>query len=114
MSNLLDDKLLPFSRLQDFARRWNIEEISLFGSALTPEFSKKSDIDLLIRFETGAPWGLLELVRMQEELEQITGRSVDLVSKNAIERSSNKLRKAEILGNAQVIYAARPDNAGGH
>ena len=41
---------------------------------------------------------------MQQELKKILGREVDLVSKRAIERSSNWIRRQEILSTAQTIY----------
>ncbi|MFM9264311.1 hypothetical protein [Tychonema sp. BBK16] len=42
---------------------------------------------------------------MQEELEALLSRPVDLISKWAIERSSNWIRRQEILSTAQIIYA---------
>jgi uncharacterized protein len=42
---------------------------------------------------------------MQQELKVILGREVALVSKRAIERSSNWIRRQEILSTAQPIYA---------
>jgi hypothetical protein len=41
---------------------------------------------------------------MQEELEALLSRPVDLISKRAIERSSNWIRRQEILSTAQTIY----------
>ena len=41
---------------------------------------------------------------MQEELEAVLSRRVDLISKRAIERSSNWIRRQEILSTAQTIY----------
>jgi hypothetical protein len=43
---------------------------------------------------------------MQEELKEIVGRSVDLVSRRGIERSRNVIRKKAILDSAEVYYAA--------
>jgi predicted nucleotidyltransferase len=42
---------------------------------------------------------------MQQELESIFGRKVDLVSKRAIVRSQNWIRRREILETAKLIYA---------
>ena len=98
--------ILPADELQKFARRWRIDELSLFGSVLRPDFSEQSDIDVLVHFHDDAPWGLFEMADMQEELERLTGRAVDLVSKSAIERSSNALKRKEVLGSARIIYAA--------
>ena len=41
---------------------------------------------------------------MQEELEAVLSRPVDLISKRALERSSNWIRRQEILSTAQTIY----------
>jgi predicted nucleotidyltransferase len=40
---------------------------------------------------------------MQEELEAVLSRRVDLISKRAIDRSSNPIRHPEILSTAQTI-----------
>ena len=42
---------------------------------------------------------------MQIELEQIFIRKIDLISKSAIERSENWIRRQEILSTAQNIYS---------
>jgi hypothetical protein len=43
---------------------------------------------------------------MEEELSQLLGRKADLVSRRAVERSRNYIRRRAILESAQVIYAA--------
>lgn len=96
---------LPESEIAAFCDRWQIAELSLFGSALRDDFRPDSDIDLLVLFAPEADWSLLDHVRMQKELEQVLGRDVDLVSKRAIEQSSNWIRRQEILSSAQLIYA---------
>jgi len=90
--------------LTDFCRRWQISEVALFGSALRDDFGPESDIDLLVTFLPDARWSLLDLVRMQYELEDLLGRKVDLIERAAIERSSNWIRRREILGTARTIY----------
>jgi hypothetical protein len=40
---------------------------------------------------------------MREELQHLFGRDVDLVEKDALR---NPFRRAEILGNYKVVYAA--------
>ena len=44
---------------------------------------------------------------MEEEMSAILGRKVDLVSRNAIERSGNYIRRKAILETAQPYYVAR-------
>ncbi|MGJ3246851.1 MAG: nucleotidyltransferase family protein [Elainellaceae cyanobacterium] len=96
---------LPTDQIETFCQRWQVSELSLFGSALRDDFHSDSDIDLLIAFDSSADWGLLDHAQMQQELAHLLGRDVDLVSKRAIEHSSNWIRRQDILSSAQVIYA---------
>jgi uncharacterized protein len=95
---------LPHQSIREFCDRWQITELALFGSVLRDDFRPDSDIDMLVAFAPTANWGLLEHAQMQQELEAILDRAVDLISKRAIERSSNWIRRQEILSTAQTIY----------
>jgi uncharacterized protein len=97
---------IPLAETSEFCQRWGVAELSLFGSVLRDDFKPDSDIDVLFRFLPGVRCGLLGLSQMREELETLFGREVDLVSKSAIERSQNWIRRNNILSAAQVIYAA--------
>lgn len=97
---------IPWDELKVFCQRWKIDELFLFGSVLREDFRPNSDIDMMVSFASEAPWGLLEFVRMQRELERLFGREVDLVTKRSIEHSENWIRRQEILGSAQSIYVA--------
>jgi predicted nucleotidyltransferase len=92
--------------LAEFCQRWQVRELAVFGSALSPGFRPDSDVDLLVTFAPDAEWGLFEHVRMEQELQALMGRSVDLVTRRAVENSANRLRREAILGSAQVIYVA--------
>ena len=63
-------------------------------------------MDILVTFDDTAHWGLWNHLQMQQELSTILGKEVDLISKRAVEQSDNWLRRQEILGTAQVFYAA--------
>ena len=94
---------------QDLAalcQRWQIAELSLFGSILREDFRPDSDIDILVTYKPSAKRGLFEKMRLKEELETLLHRDVDLVSKRAIEQSHNWLRRKNILGSAEAIYVA--------
>lgn len=90
--------------LSSFCHRWQISELALFGSVLREDFRPDSDIDMLVSFHPQAPWTLFDLVTMQQELETLTGREVDLIEKTVIENSRNPIRRRTILDSAQVIY----------
>lgn len=97
---------IPEAALREFCQRWQITELSLFGSALRKDFGPKSDIDLLVRFSPEARRTLFDMVRMQDELSGMLDRQVDLVSRRGIEGSRNPVRRRAILESAEVIYAA--------
>jgi uncharacterized protein len=92
--------------ISDFCRRWEITEMALFGSVLQESFQPESDVDVLVRFNPEANHSLFDMVRMQDELKEIFGREVDLVSRSGLESSRNHLRRKAILDSAEVIYAA--------
>lgn len=98
---LLDQRLLA-----DFCRRWLIQEVAVFGSALTESFSDDSDLDVLVTFKPEADWSLLDLIRAERELSQLVGRSVDLVERSVVEQSQNWIRRRSILASAKTIYAS--------
>ncbi len=93
--------------LEDFCKRWKVEVLAVFGSAARGGLTPESDIDLLVSFAPEAEWSLLDHVRMQLELSSLIGRQVDLVSRRAVERSHNWIRRRSILESAEVWYAAR-------
>jgi predicted nucleotidyltransferase len=93
--------------IEAFCRKWRITELSLFGSVLHPsEFRDDSDVDVLVTFDDAARWTLFDLVRMQDEIETIVGRDVDLVERIAVERSPNYIRRRHILENQRTFYVA--------
>jgi predicted nucleotidyltransferase len=84
-----------------------VSEFSIFGPALRPDFRPESDVDVLVSFAPGTHSNLFDMVHMQDELKQIFGREVDLISKRGLESSRNHLRRKAILESARVIYVAR-------
>lgn len=55
-------------------------------------------------FDDDAEWNLLDHIRMQQELQAIFQRDVDLVTRRAVERSRNWIRRKEILSTASIIF----------
>ena len=94
---------IPRKKIAEFCKRWGITEFALFGSALRADFRRDSDVDVLVSIDPKAHIGLFELVDMQLELEKMFKRPVDLVEKEGLR---NPYRRSEILGTAQVVYAA--------
>lgn len=98
---------VPKAKIAEFCKRWNISEFAIFGSALSADFRPDSDVDVLVSFSPESKVSLFDMVHMQDELKQIFGRDVDLLSKRGVETSRNYLRRKAILESAQVIHVAR-------
>ena len=56
--------------------------VRLFGSMARGEQGPTSDIDLLVEMEPGRT--LLDLMNLEEDLEQLLGRPVDVVTEGAL------------------------------
>ena len=97
---------IPHDDLAAFCARWRITEVALFGSVLRDDFGPESDIDVLVRFDAGARHTLWNLAEIEQDLSSTLGRKADVVSRDAVERSPNYIRRAAILDSAQTIYAA--------
>lgn len=81
----LDDVLAIIATHDDELRRRHVATLSVFGSVARGEARPDSDVDLMVEFD-GSPVGLFDLVELKDFLEQILGRSVDLVTRKAIKR----------------------------
>ncbi|MBN1393213.1 MAG: nucleotidyltransferase family protein [Sedimentisphaerales bacterium] len=93
-------------KIGDFCRRWKINKLAIFGSALREELRPESDIDLLVTFGGDANWTMFDHFKMEDELTHLFGREVDLINIRAIEENPNPIIQSEILDSARQIYAA--------
>jgi len=89
-------------KISEFCIRHHIQKLSIFGSALREDFGPESDIDILVEFEEGSVPGLLALVKMEEELSRLFGRTVDIRTPGDLSRYFRN----EVLERAEVQYVA--------
>ena len=101
-----DNIRIPAELLQTFCLKWHVRELALFGSVLRDDFHSDSDIDMMVKFSDDACPTLFDLVYMEQELQQLLHRKIDLVSRKGIESSQNYLRRDAILSSSQVIYGS--------
>ena len=92
--------------IAEFCRRWKIDQLAGFGSAVRGGLGPGSDIDLLVTFADEADWSMFDHYRMENELVEILAREVDLVNIRSLEENPNGIYRKEILNTAKVIYAA--------
>lgn len=96
---------LPTDAIRAFCDRWRVTEFALFGSVLRDDFRPDSDVDVMVTFAPGAHHSFSERVSMQDELEAMFGRPVDLLTRSGVETMVNWYRRRAILDSAKVVYA---------
>ncbi len=82
-----------------------ILRVDLFGSRASSTFRDTSDVDLLVEFDADAKIGLFQLGAIREDLAERLGLDVDLLSRIAVERSRNAIRRESILSRTVSVYA---------
>jgi uncharacterized protein len=78
-SKILQDKREEILRI---ARAHGAQNVGVFGSVSRGEAGTESDVDLLVKLEPGR--SLLDLIAIKQELEDLLGREVDLVTEDAV------------------------------
>jgi predicted nucleotidyltransferase len=94
---------LPMDRIRAFCDKYGVAEFALFGSVLRDDFGPDSDVDVLLTFRTGHGFTFENTPDIQDDLEGMFGRRVDVVEKSRIR---NPFRRAAILNSYRVVYAA--------
>jgi len=70
------------NEILDIATRYGAKKIRLFGSILRDEIKEKSDVDFLVELEKGR--SLLDIIAIKQDLEDLLGCSVDVVTDSAL------------------------------
>lgn len=86
------------NRLPDVCKKEDIGFVGLFGSIAKGKGTKKSDIDLLVRFYKRK--SLLDIVRIERELSEMLKRKVDLLTESSI----SPYLKNVIISELKVLY----------
>jgi predicted nucleotidyltransferase len=82
IDKLLKDKRADILRL---AAQHGAYNVRVFGSVARGEPGPNSDIDVLVEFEPGRT--LLDRIGLIQDLEDLLGRKVDVVTEKALHRS---------------------------
>jgi len=91
----------PKEEIKEFCKRNHIRKFAFFGSVLRDDFTKKSDVDVLVEFEPGARVGFFELYDMEQELSgMFGGRKVDINTPKCL----SKYFRDKVLAAAEVQY----------
>ena len=77
------------------AARNRARSVSVFGSVARGDDGPDSDIDFLVEFEHGAC--LLDLMRIQDDLEALLGGHIDVVSAGGLKDRDDHIRREAVL-----------------
>lgn len=77
-------------RILEIAARHRGSRVRVFGSVARGETKAGSDIDFLVDFEPGS--SLFDLLHMTDELEQLLGRRVDVISTGGLKERDDRIR----------------------
>ncbi|OIO72520.1 MAG: hypothetical protein AUJ85_10125 [Elusimicrobia bacterium CG1_02_37_114] len=78
-------------------KKYKVRRASLFGSVVTGDTKKGSDIDLLVELPLTA--SLFDLAGLKLDLEEMLGKKVDVLTYNSL----NPLLKNRILSEEKAI-----------
>jgi predicted nucleotidyltransferase len=78
-NNILQDKR---DEILKITARHGAKKIRLFGSILRDDIKEKSDVDFLVELEKDR--SLLDIIAIKQDLEDLLGCSVDVVTDSAL------------------------------
>ena len=97
----MNELQIDLERLREVCRRYGVVHLDVFGSVARGEADPDSDIDLLYVISPQARLGF-GIFDLENELSDIFGRKVDLVSKKYL----HPLLRDNVIAEAQELYAA--------
>ena len=89
------------ARLAAVCARYGVARLMIFGSVARGTAEPSSDVDVLYELQPGRRLGW-EIEDLSDELSELFGRPVDLVSRAAL----HERLRAAVLAEAQPLYAA--------
>ena len=91
--------LKPFlKQLRHLCKENNVAMLGVFGSVARGEDTKKSDIDLLVKFKK--PVSLIDLIRLEDKFVETLGRKIDLGTEDGLHPLIHK----SVMSDLRVIY----------
>ena len=100
---LVDDLQVDRERLAELCERYGVARLEVLGSFSRGDAEAGSDLDILVTYRPEVHGGL-EFVALQRELEELVGRSVDLLTRSSVERSTNKYFRGFALRQTEPIH----------
>jgi len=88
------------NKLQAFFPAYPIEKAWIFGSYARGEETRKSDIDIMIKFDENSGVSLFDFIRIMNKLQDTLHKKVDLVTEGGI----RKFARESIENDKILVY----------
>lgn len=92
---------VPSGAVARICREYHLKELSVFGSVAKGMARPDSDVDVLVEPDYDYQPTLFDMAHLQDALEALFGRPVDLVTKNAL----SPFLAENILAQREILYA---------
>jgi predicted nucleotidyltransferase len=95
----MNDQLIDIRKIlealkAELSQKYAVDTLGLFGSVVRDDFTKESDIDIIVTFNR--PVGI-EFIDLANELEAKLNRKIDLVSKNGVKEKYFRIIEPQII-----------------
>jgi len=90
------------NKLQNFFPAYPVEKAWVFGSYARGEQTRKSDVDVMVRFVKDARVSLLDYIEIMQELQDKLHKKVDLVTEGGIKNFA-----IETINNDKILVYER-------
>ena len=96
---------LPSDQIASLCEKYQVEELSIYGSVLRNDFGPDSDVDFLVVFKDGdAGPRVSKVFDLEKDLSTLLGRRVEVAAKQGVEQLATCLTRSAINDSAQVVY----------
>jgi hypothetical protein len=93
---------LSYEDVVRICEKYQLSELSIFGSVIRDDFGVYSDVDILISYENVWNNDPFDDLHIKWELKELLNREIDVIDKDGLK---NPIRRDEILSTREVIYA---------
>lgn len=87
--------------LEALLSQYGVTDVSVFGSFSRGDAGPDSDLDLLVTYRSGT--SLFDVLALQDGLEQLFGRKVDLISRKYLSSRLAKRIKDEVRPLSSIL-----------
>ena len=98
--------------LREFATKWAVQRMWIYGSAAREDFGESSDIDVICDFGDDSMWfhenspgsTINYRGRCRMDLSDVFGRDADILSVDQLREERNHIKRQNIWDQAVLVY----------